>query len=53
VIGQIAISATLLMGAGLFVHTLLNLNHIPLGFESNHILLFRLNPPALATAMHK
>jgi len=45
VIGQIAISASLLMGAGLFVHTLLNLERIPLGFESNHILLFRLNLP--------
>lgn len=45
VVGQIAISATLLAGAGLFVHTLLNLNRIPLGFESNHILLFRLNLP--------
>jgi predicted permease len=45
VIGQIALSAMLLMGAGLFVHTLLNLNRIPLGFESNHILLFRLSLP--------
>jgi len=45
VIGQIAISATLLMGAGLFVHTLFNLGRIPLGFESSHILLFRLNLP--------
>jgi len=45
VIGQIAISASLLMGAGLFVHTLLNLDRISLGFESNHILLFRLNLP--------
>lgn len=45
VTGQIALSATLLMGAGLFVHTLLNLNRIPLGFESNHILLFRLSLP--------
>jgi predicted permease len=45
VIGQIAISATLLMGAGLFVHTVFNLNRIPLGFESNHILLFRLDLP--------
>ena len=45
VIGQIAISAVLLMGAGLFVHTLLNLNRIPLGFEENHILLFRLRLP--------
>jgi predicted permease len=45
VIGQIALSAALLMGAGLFVHTLLNLDRIPLGFESNRILLFRLNLP--------
>jgi predicted permease len=35
----------LLTGAGLFVHTLLNLSRIPLGFESNHILLFRLSLP--------
>jgi len=45
VIGQVAISATLLMGAGLFIHTLFNLDCIRLGFESNHILLFRLNLP--------
>jgi predicted permease len=45
VIGQVAISAALLMGAGLFVHTLFILDRIPLGFESNHILLFRLNLP--------
>ncbi|MGA2730626.1 MAG: ABC transporter permease [Terracidiphilus sp.] len=45
VISQIALSAMLLMGAGLFVHTLINLNRIPLGFESNNILLFRLRLP--------
>lgn len=45
VIGQVAISTTLLMGAGLFVHTLFNLDRIPLGFESSHILLFRLDLP--------
>jgi predicted permease len=45
VIGQVATSAALLMGAGLFVHTLFNLDRIPLGFESNHVLLFRLNLP--------
>lgn len=45
VAGQIALSATLLTGAGLFVHTLVNLNSTPLGFESNHILLFRLSLP--------
>jgi predicted permease len=45
VISQIALSAMLLMGAGLFVHTLFNLNRIPLGFESNHVVLFRLRLP--------
>ncbi len=45
VIGQIALSAILLVAAGLFAHTLLNLNRIPLGFQADHILLFRLNPP--------
>jgi len=45
VISQIALSAILLMGAGLFVHTLLNLNRISLGFEEDHILLFRLSLP--------
>jgi predicted permease len=45
VIGQIALSAILLMGAGLFVHTLLNLNRISLGFETDHVLLFHLMLP--------
>jgi predicted permease len=45
VTAQIAISATLLIGAGLFAHTLVNLSRIPLGFESNRLLLFRLTLP--------
>ncbi len=45
VIGQIALSAILLMGAGLFVHTLLNLNRVSLGFDTDRILLFRLSLP--------
>ncbi len=45
VIAQIALSAILLIGAGLFVHTLLNLDRIPLGFETGHILLFRVSLP--------
>jgi predicted permease len=45
VIFQIALSTILLIGAGLFVRTLANLNHTPLGFRADHILLFRLNPP--------
>ena len=45
VLGQIALSAILLVAAGLFARTLFNLNHIPLGFEADRMLLFHLNPP--------
>jgi predicted permease len=45
VVFQIGLSTILLIGAGLFVRTLANLNHTPLGFRADHILLFRLNPP--------
>jgi predicted permease len=45
VVVQIALSTILLAGAALFVRTLINLSHVPLGFESSHILLFRLKPP--------
>jgi predicted permease len=45
VIFQVGLSTILLIGAGLFVRTLANLNHTPLGFRADHILLFRLNPP--------
>jgi predicted permease len=45
VIFQIALSAILLIGAGLFVRTLFNLSHTPLGFQPDNILLFRLDPP--------
>jgi predicted permease len=45
VVLQIALSTLLLIGAGLFVRTLVNLSRTPLGFRADHILLFRLNPP--------
>ena len=45
VVFQIALSAILLIGAGLFVRPLTNLNHIQLGFRDDHLLLFRLSPP--------
>ena len=45
VVFQIALSAILLIGAGLFVRTLVNLSHTPLGFQPDNILLFRLKPP--------
>jgi predicted permease len=45
VVFQIMLSTILLIGAGLFVRTLVNLSHTPLGFRADHILLFQLNPP--------
>jgi predicted permease len=45
VVVQIALSAILLVGAGLFVRTLVNLGHAELGFREDHLLLFRVNPP--------
>jgi len=45
VVFQITLSTILLIGAGLFVRTLANLDHTPLGFRADHILLFQLNPP--------
>jgi predicted permease len=59
VVMQIALSAILLVGAGLFVRTLVKLSQTPLGFRSDHLLLFQLNPPraryteAQVTAMYK
>src|SRR4030095_11863290 len=40
VVGQIALLVLLLVGAGLFVRTLSNLQSIPLGFNRGHLLLF-------------
>jgi predicted permease len=48
VVVQIALSAILLVGAGLFVRTLMNLGHAALGFREDHLLLFRVNPPRTA-----
>jgi predicted permease len=59
VVMQIALSAVLLLGAGLFVRTLVKLGQTPLGFRSDHLLLFELNPPraryteAEVTAIYK
>lgn len=45
VVSQVALSAVLLIGAGLFLRTLTNLSHRPLGFRAENLLLFQLNPP--------
>src|SRR5262245_44062586 len=47
VIAQVAMSLTLLIGAGLFVRTLRNLTRIDLGFNRENLLLFSVNPGAI------
>lgn len=44
VIVQVALSLLLLIGAGLFIRTLYNLQHVKLGFNQENLLLFSLNP---------
>ena len=43
VVAQVALSLLLLVGAGLFVRTLINLQSIPAGFNSQNALLFKLD----------
>jgi predicted permease len=44
IVVQVAISLLLLVGAGLFIRTLRNLQHVDLGFKQENLLLFRLQP---------
>jgi predicted permease len=41
---QIAISLVLLVGAGLFLRTVQNLRHVDVGFNPDHLVLFRVSP---------
>ena len=50
VVGQIALSLLLVLGAGLFVRTLSNLESVQLGFNRENVLLFKLDA---AQAGHK
>jgi predicted permease len=50
VVGQIALSLLLVLGAGLFVRTLSNLQSVGLGFNRENLLLFKLDA---AQAGHK
>ena len=47
VVVQVAMSLVLLVGAGLFLRTLRNLEHVDLGFNQENLLLFTLNPEAV------
>jgi predicted permease len=44
IIGQVALSLLLLVGAGLFIRTLYNLQRVNLGFNQENLLLFTLRP---------
>jgi predicted permease len=43
-VAQVAMSLLLLIGAGLFVRTLQNLENVDLGFNRENVLLFKLDP---------
>jgi predicted permease len=43
---QIALSTLLVVGAGLFLRTLIALNSVEIGFNPDNLLLFEINPPA-------
>src|SRR6185295_3290254 len=44
VVAQVALSLLILVGAGLFIRTLHNLQQVNLGFNQENLLLFRLQP---------
>jgi predicted permease len=43
IVAQVALSLVLLVGAGLFMRTLINLQNMPTGFDQKNVLLFRLD----------
>lgn len=46
VVLQIALSTMLVIGAGIFLRTVLRLNSVDLGFQPDHVLMFDIHPPA-------
>jgi predicted permease len=46
VIAQVALSFLLLVGAGLFVRTLINLHNVPIGFSTRNALVFQIDTTA-------
>ena len=47
VVVQVSLSVLLLIGAGLLIRTLRNLQHVDMGFNANNLLLFRVEPSML------
>ena len=44
---QVSLSVLLLIGAGLLIRTLRNLQHVDMGFNANNLLLFKVEPSLL------
>ncbi len=42
---QIALSTVLVIGAGVFLRTVMRLNSVDLGYDPNHVLMFNIQPP--------
>jgi predicted permease len=47
IVSQVALSLVLLIGAGLFLRTLVNLSSVNTGFDKENVLLFGIDPPAV------
>lgn len=47
IVSQVALSLVLLIGAGLFLRTLVNLANVDTGFNKENVLLFGIDPPAV------
>ena len=47
IVAQVALSLVLLIGAGLFLRTLVNLTNVDMGFNKNSVLLFRIEPASV------
>ncbi len=47
IVAQVALSLVLLIGAGLFLRTLVNLTNADMGFNKNSVLLFQIEPASV------
>jgi predicted permease len=47
IVSQVALSLALLIGAGLFLRTLVNLSNVDTGFNKENILTFGIDPPSV------
>ena len=47
IVSQVALSLVLLIGAGLFLRTLVNLTNVDMGFNKNRVLLFQIEPASV------